>query len=325
MYIDIFNGDADGILSLIQLRKALPLASDNHKLITGVKRDISLCKNVSSQDANDAIVTVLDISYDKNYQDIERLLGYVSQIAYFDHHQADKLISNPKLKAHIDTSADTCTALIVSNSLDKKYQLWAIAAAYGDNLHHIAENEAGLLKLNSEQKAQLKELGILINYNGYGSIIDDLYYHPADLYHELIKYETPFDVIADKHSCFYKLRQGYENDSKNLDSLDIQDFDELKLVKLPNQPWARRVSGTLGNDLSNKYRDKAIIIATTKDNGNYLISLRAPKIKSFGAADICSEFATGGGRESAAGVNDLPIEILDIFIQKVSISCIQKH
>ncbi|AJI74781.1 putative acetyltransferase [Francisella philomiragia subsp. philomiragia ATCC 25015] len=278
MYIDIFNGDADGILSLIQLRKAVPVASDKHRLITGVKRDISLCKNISNQDANNAVVTVLDISYEKNYQDIERLLEYVSQIAYFDHHQADKLISNPKLKANINTSADICTALIVSSRLDKKYHLWAIAAAYGDNLHHIADNEADLFKLNSEQKVQLKELGMLINYNGYGSTIDDLYYHPADLYHELMRYETPFDVIADTKSCFYKLREGYENDSKNLDSLDIQDFESLKLIKLHNQPWARRVSGTLGNNLANKYHDKAIIIATVKENGNYLISLRAPKI-----------------------------------------------
>ncbi|QUE30974.1 DHH family phosphoesterase [Francisella philomiragia] len=317
MYIDIFNGDADGILSLIQLRKALPVASNSHTLITGVKRDISLCKNVSNQDAENANVTVLDISYDKNYQDIERLLGYVSQMAYFDHHQADKLISNPKLKSHINTAADICTALIVSSKLDKKYHLWAIAAAYGDNLHHMADNEADLLKLNSEQKAHLKELGMLINYNGYGSTIDDLYYHPADLYYDLIKYETPFDVIADTKSCFYKLKQGYENDSENLDSLDIQDFDELKLVKLPDQPWARRVSGTLGNDLANKYRDKAIIIATVKDNGNYLISLRAPKNKPFGAADICSQFATGGGREAAAGVNDLLKGELDKFVNKV--------
>ncbi|MEY8871489.1 hypothetical protein AB9G23_03465 [Francisella philomiragia] len=202
MYIDIFNGDADGILSLIQLRKAFPVASDDHKLITGVKRDISLCENISNQDADNANITVLDISYDKNYQDIERLLGYVSQMTYFDHHQADKLISNPKLKAHINTSADICTALIVSNSLDKKYHLWAIVAAYGDNLHHIGDSEADLLKLKSEQKAQLKELGVLINYNGYGSTIDDLYYHPADLYHELMKYETPFDVIADTKSSF---------------------------------------------------------------------------------------------------------------------------
>ncbi|MEY8871488.1 DHH family phosphoesterase [Francisella philomiragia] len=72
--------------------------------------------------------------------------------------------------------------------------------------------------------------------------------------------------------------------------------------------------------MANQYRDKAIIIATAKDNGNYLISLRAPKNKPFGAADICSQFATGGGREAAAGINDLPIRLLDTLIQKVCMS-----
>ncbi|WP_200151258.1 DHH family phosphoesterase [Francisella philomiragia] len=144
-----------------------------------------------------------------------------------------------------------------------------------------------------------------------------MYYHPADLYYDLIKYETPFDVIADTKSCFYNLKAGFARDNKNLDNLKCEDLENLKLVKLPNQPWARRVSGTLGNDLANKYHDKAIIIATTKDNGNYLISLRAPKNKPFGAADICSQFATGGGREAAAGVNDLLKGELDKFVNKV--------
>ncbi|WP_445396773.1 hypothetical protein [Zobellella sp. An-6] len=35
-------------------------------------------------------------------------------------------------------------------------------------------------------------------------------------------------------------------------------------------------------------------------------SLRAPKNNLYGAADFCSQFATGGGREGAAGVNALP-------------------
>ena len=38
-HIDIFNGDADGICALTQLRNAEPVQST---LITGVKRDIAL-------------------------------------------------------------------------------------------------------------------------------------------------------------------------------------------------------------------------------------------------------------------------------------------
>ncbi len=42
--IDVFNGDADGICALTQLRNAEPLEST---LITGVKRDIALVAKAS--------------------------------------------------------------------------------------------------------------------------------------------------------------------------------------------------------------------------------------------------------------------------------------
>ncbi|EMI16065.1 phosphoesterase, DHHA1, partial [Rhodopirellula maiorica SM1] len=56
-HYDIFNGDADGICALHQLRLADPQPS---RLVTGVKRDINLLKRVSA-DAGDQL-TVLDIS-----------------------------------------------------------------------------------------------------------------------------------------------------------------------------------------------------------------------------------------------------------------------
>lgn len=42
-HIDVFNGDADGICALIQLRLANPVES---QLITGVKRDIALLQKL---------------------------------------------------------------------------------------------------------------------------------------------------------------------------------------------------------------------------------------------------------------------------------------
>ena len=68
-YFDVFNGDADGICALHQMRLANPVEST---LITGVKRDISLLKKVQAA-AGDQIL-VLDISLDKNRDDLERLL-----------------------------------------------------------------------------------------------------------------------------------------------------------------------------------------------------------------------------------------------------------
>ena len=67
---DVFNGDADGICSLHQLRLANPRES---VLITGVKRDISLVKHVRAE-AGDS-VTILDISMEKNHADLLKVLS----------------------------------------------------------------------------------------------------------------------------------------------------------------------------------------------------------------------------------------------------------
>ncbi|MFA0231677.1 DHH family phosphoesterase, partial [Vibrio sp. 10N.261.45.A7] len=61
MHYDVFNGDADGIIALLQLRFAEPKEST---LITGVKRDIQLLKQVDIDQAES--VTALDISMEKN-------------------------------------------------------------------------------------------------------------------------------------------------------------------------------------------------------------------------------------------------------------------
>ena len=67
---DVFNGDADGICALLQLRQVSPKPST---LVTGVKRDISLLKNVTAEPGDH--VNVLDVSLDKNRADLERILN----------------------------------------------------------------------------------------------------------------------------------------------------------------------------------------------------------------------------------------------------------
>ena len=60
-HYDVFNGDADGICSLQQLRLNQPKSST---LITGLKRDINLFSKVNAKQGDD--ITALDISFDKN-------------------------------------------------------------------------------------------------------------------------------------------------------------------------------------------------------------------------------------------------------------------
>lgn len=70
MNYDIFNGDADGIIALLQLRLADPIDT---KLVTGVKRDIKLVDTVDAQAGDE--LTVLDISMEKNMAGLERVLA----------------------------------------------------------------------------------------------------------------------------------------------------------------------------------------------------------------------------------------------------------
>ncbi len=156
--IDVFNGDADGICALHQLRLANPVTS---KLITGVKRDIALVKQVQAEAGDE--VTVLDISLDKNRDELVRVLASGASVTYFDHHFSGDIPEHDKLKVNIDTDANVCTSLLVNASLNNQFLPWAVTAAFGDNLFSSAEEAAKPLDLSSEQLEQLKELGTCIN------------------------------------------------------------------------------------------------------------------------------------------------------------------
>ncbi|PMH42158.1 acetyltransferase [Vibrio sp. 10N.286.49.B3] len=307
MHYDVFNGDADGIIALLQLRLAHPKASH---LVTGVKRDIQLLAQLEQAKRVDS-VTVLDISLDKNRAALETLLKQGAQVWYADHHFAGEDrsdLATARLETHIDTDANTCTGLIVDMYLDGAYHHWAITAAYGDNLMAKADELAMAAGLDAHQRAQLQELGTLLNYNGYGRTVYDLHFHPADLYQALLAYPSPFDVIADRTSPFYQLQSAYQQDMAQAQAITPRYQSEtLALFELPNAPWSHRVSGVYGNWLANQTPQRAHAVLTPNAClSTFTLSLRAPLNNKQGAVDICRQFETGGGRAAAAGINQLP-------------------
>lgn len=313
MHFDVFNGDADGIIALLQLRLAEPKDST---LVTGVKRDIQLLDRVGAV-AGDSLVA-LDISMQKNKAALEKILATGAEVFYADHHQAGDIPQHPHLAAYIDLDANTCTALIIDQLLEGRFRNWAITAAYGDNLIAKADQLANEMGLSSEQKAQLKELGTLVNYNGYGSEVEDLHFHPAALFQALLVYDDPFAVIADQHSPFHLLRQAYQADmNQALAMTAMYRSAEVAVFELPNQASSRRISGVYGNHLANQTPDSAHAVLTENGDGQYTVSLRAPLNNKQGAGDICALFPTGGGRAAAAGINALPKEQLNAFIEAV--------
>lgn len=310
MNYDIFNGDADGIIALLQLQLANPIESIK---ITGVKRDIALLKQVEAK-AGDTI-RVLDISMEKNLDALSKALTIGAEVLYVDHHRTGEIPQSANLDAHIDLDANTCTSLIVSNILDKEFHLWAITAAYGDNLFAKADSEADILGLTLTQKEQLKALGTYINYNGYGSEVNDLHYPPADLFDLLLPHASPFDVINETSSVYHKLASAYKKDIALAHAAEVLfDSNIAKVVLLEDASWSRRVSGVFGNDLANQSPDKAHAVISYNKQGGYTVSVRAPLANKQGADAVCTQFTTGGGRTAAAGINHLEKSELERFI-----------
>ena len=75
------------------------------------------------------------------------------------------------------------------------------------------------------------------------------------------------------------------------------------------------MSGIYGNDLAQQNKAKAHAVLTLKGNGVYQVSVRAPLKTKTGADELCRQFETGGGRQAAAGINELADSELDNFIK----------
>jgi len=308
---DVFNGDADGICALIQLRLAEPRES---VLVTGVKRDISLLRQLPLGHALD--VTALDISLDKNREALEALLLAGSRIFYCDHHYpGEEIPSHPAFTALIDTGSSTCTSLLVDRHLKGRFHHWAIVAAFGDNLNAVAEKLSAEAGLSSAQAQSLQHLGICVNYNGYGAALPDLHYHPADLFQALLPFSDPLMLMAEQPEVWRNLSAGYAEDmSKGLGCRALHHCNSALVVVLPDEAWARRVSGVLGNELANRNPDQACAVVTDAGGEHLQVSIRAPLNNRKGADDLARRFPTGGGRQAAAGINELPYAQLEDFV-----------
>jgi len=307
-FYDIFNGDADGICALHQLRLEEPRDAE---LVTGVKRDIGLVARIDAQ-AGDSL-TVLDISHRSNAAAVARALHMGATVEYFDHHATAELPQHPAFRPHIDTAPDVCTSLIVDQHLAGRHRLWAVVAAFGDNLVESAIRAAQPLQLDHTELARLHELGEAINYNAYGESVEDLHYHPADLYQVIAPYRDPRHFIFDE-PVFEVLKQAGAEDMARAEETPPEFVtDAAALYVLPDASWSRRVNGVFSNRLAQAEPQRAHAVLVTKGDG-YVVSVRAPRNNPTGAEVLCSGFETGGGRQAAAGVNRLPQQDFARFV-----------
>lgn len=303
-----FNGDADGLCALQQLRLADPHGAT---LVTGVKRDIKLLQRIDAG-AGDR-VTVLDISLDQNRAETLSLLAKGVTVQYFDHHFAGALPKNAAFESYIDEAADVCTSILVDRYLGGRYRQWAIAAAFGDSLPNVGSLMAAASGLDAETTATLRMLGTYLNYNAYGEAVSDLHFDPATLAESILPFADPIDFVA--HSETYaNLKVGYEEDmSKARQLKPARQIPGATILLLPNASWAKRAIGVFANELAQSISPSALAILLPNAEGGYVVSVRVPANGALGADEFCRRFDTGGGRKLAAGVNHLPEADVDRF------------
>lgn len=308
-HYDFFNGDADGIISLHQFRTHYP---KNSKLFTGVKRDVKLLRHCT--DVKDSTFTVFDISLLSNADYIKPILDNGNYVKWFDHHEPGETELGDNFSIKVDADPNCCTNMLVDEYLNGLYRPWTICGIYGDNLHEQADKFNPCFNKASMNK--LREVGETLNYNGYGNEELDLTVHPKDVYLDLKDYESPFEYRK-KSETYNKIYTQMKSDESELSSSEILHESETgKVILLPNTRASIRYSGIYSNQQTTDNPDRAFAILTLVDGGNYRISIRSPKTNPYGASKLALQFPTGGGREKAAGVNELPRSELNSFIEK---------
>ena len=241
-HFDIFNGDTDGICAIHQIRLHNPQKS---VLVTGVKRDTLLLKNVIS--VKNSVLTVLDISSHANRGPLLKLLKQGNTIHYFDHHFSGEIPESPLFHPHIDTSPDVCTSIIVDRFLKGVHRSWAIVASFGDNIHSSALKLADILKLDTKEIEKLRGMGELINYNSYGETKEDLYYSPESLYRSIQPFSDPLEFFHASGELV-KLREGFINDMALAeDILPERNSTAGRIFIFPKEAWSRRGCGKFIN------------------------------------------------------------------------------
>ena len=309
---DVFNGDADGICALHQLRLAAPAEST---LVTGTKRDIALLARVDAAAGDE--VTVLDVSLDRNRPALERLLARGARVRWFDHHYPGSIPSHPLLEAHIETAPDVCTSILVDRHLGGRHRAWAVVAAFGDNLADAAESLAAPLGLDGPRLERLRALGESMNYNAYGETEADLIVPPAELYRLLRPYADPLEFAA-REPAAARLDEGRRADLAAAAAVPAYRASKHSTVYvLPDAPWARRVIGAFANRLANADATRAQAVAVPNSRGGFTVSVRAPRDARHSADALCRAYPTGGGREGAAGIDHLPPDELDEFAARL--------
>jgi hypothetical protein len=263
-------------------------------------------------------VLVCDISMDRNREALLRLLDRGVRVRYFDHHAAGEVPEHPGLQAHIDLASGVCTSMLVDRWLHGRFRAWAVVGAFGDNLRDAAERLAAEIGMDPGDRERLRRLGTAINYNAYGEDERDVHIAPARLYPLLARYRDPLEFVA-RESVAHEIDALRCADlARAMEQAPWWQGDTGVVYLLPDAPWSRRVIGSLANELAGAAPGRAHAVARRCADGTLTVSVRAPIDAPGGAHELCRRFG-GAGRERAGGIDGMPEERLEAFVQEFAV------
>ena len=311
---DVFNGDADGICALRQLRLEAPHET---QLVTGLKHDIALLGRVDARAGDE--VTVLDVSLARNREALAEILSRGATVRYFDHHEAGVIPSHPALAATIDRTGLACTSELVDRALDGRHRAWAVAGAFGDGLHEAAGRLAASIGLAPARVQRLRELGEALNYNAYAESEAEAIAHPAALYRIAARHDDPFSLALEPVVSRIA-RARAEDLSAALRVAPFHATAATEVHVLPDRPGSRRILGDFANARAHDDPARAHAVLAPLRAGGFAVSVRCPHRAATSASDFCGRFPTGGGRATAAGIGRLDAAGLEAFVRDFDVA-----
>jgi len=285
------DGDADGLTAAYQLIKD----RGNYEVITAPKRVVDLVNKVSEKIASGSEVVILDLSSETNKQGLDNLLAKHVKVEWIDHHEQIADLES-KVLALINQSPEYNTSTIINEKVNGKYVEWAIIGAFGDNKAKKANELAQKHNISPKYLSQLKEIGKLLNYNGFAVIVS-----PEETLNEMLKHNSP-KTFAET-AIFQKIKEQYQKDRAALGGVKpFYTSDKIVIYQLPESDASLAMFGEFANDLQAKDKSKIyFVIAPDEKPSRYVLSIRTsgnPK-----ANEIAKLFENGGGRADAAGAN----------------------
>ena len=173
-------------------------------------------------------------------------------------------------------------------------------------------SEAYLKLLNDEQGSnRLGDIGLAISAAAPGLLSED-YGQAAAAYGETLGGRLDAERAADRELTLAAKQLAIGDMQKAEEKQALRQSSAGRIFQFPNAALSRRISGVFSNLIARESPEQAHALLVERKDGSFLVGVRAPIAKPYGADTLCLKFS-GGGRVAAAGINQLAPQDVERF------------